>query len=51
MGVKQLYNDNVRKLPNEYGDFSVMLFKLVHVLLFMNVNYYVRFLKILFNMH
>ena len=24
MGIKQLYNDNVRKLPNEYGDVSVM---------------------------
>ena len=25
MGIKQLYNDNLRKLPNEYGDVSVML--------------------------
>ena len=24
MGIKQLYIDNLRKLPNEYGDFSVM---------------------------
>ena len=24
MGIKQLYNANVRKLPNEYGDVSVM---------------------------
>ena len=24
MGIQQLYNDNVRKLPNEYGDVSVM---------------------------
>ena len=24
MGIKELYNDNVRKLPNEYGDVSVM---------------------------
>ena len=24
MGLKQLYNDNLRKLPNEYGDVSVM---------------------------
>ena len=24
MGIKQLYNYNVRKLPNEYGDVSVM---------------------------
>ena len=23
MGIKQLYNDNLRKLPNEYGDVSV----------------------------
>ena len=26
MGIKQLYNDNLRKLPNEYGDVSVMFF-------------------------
>ena len=24
MGIKQLYNDNLRKLPKEYGDVSVM---------------------------
>ena len=24
MYIKQLYNDNLRKLPNEYGDVSVM---------------------------
>ena len=24
MGIKQLYNYNLRKLPNEYGDVSVM---------------------------
>ena len=24
MGIKELYNDNFRKLPNEYGDVSVM---------------------------
>ena len=24
MGIKQLYNDNLRKLPSEYGDVSVM---------------------------
>ena len=24
MGIKQLYNDHLRKLPNAYGDFSVM---------------------------
>ena len=24
MGTKQLYNDNLRKLPNEYGDVSVI---------------------------
>ena len=24
MRIKQLYNDNLRKLPNEYGDVSVM---------------------------
>ena len=26
MGTKQLYNDNLRKLPNEYGDVSVTLY-------------------------
>ena len=25
MGIKQLHNDNLRKLPNEYGDVSVMI--------------------------
>ena len=25
MGIKQLYNDNLRKLPNEYGDVSIMI--------------------------
>ena len=24
MGIKQLYNDNLRKVPNEYGDVSLM---------------------------
>ena len=24
MGIKQLYNDNLQKLPNEYWDVSVM---------------------------
>ena len=24
MGIKEIYNDNLRKLPNEYGDVSVM---------------------------
>ena len=24
MGINQLFNDNLRKLPNEYGDVSVM---------------------------
>ena len=24
MGIQQLYNDNLRKLPNEYGDISIM---------------------------
>ena len=26
MDIKQLYNDNLRKLPNEYGDVSIMCF-------------------------
>ena len=26
MGTKQIHNDNLRKLPNEYGDVSVMYF-------------------------
>ena len=34
MGIKQLYNDNLRKLPNEYGDVSVMLYKI-------NLNKYI----------
>ena len=25
MGIKQIYNDNLRKLPKEYGDVSVMV--------------------------
>ena len=25
MGIKQLYNDNLPKLPNEYGNVSVMV--------------------------
>ena len=25
MGLKKLYNDNLRKLPNEYRDVSVMV--------------------------
>ena len=24
MGIKQVYNDNLRKLPNKYRDVSVM---------------------------
>ena len=31
MGIKQLYNDYLRKLPNEYGDVSVMSFFLSFV--------------------
>ena len=27
MGIKQLYKDNLGKLPNEYGDVSVMINK------------------------
>ena len=26
MGIKQLYDDNLRKLPNEYGDVSVIIY-------------------------
>ena len=25
MGIIQLYNNNLRKLPNEYGDVSIMV--------------------------
>ena len=32
MGIKQLYNDNLRKLPNKYGDVSVMAFVLAFAL-------------------
>ena len=31
MGIKQLYNDNLRKLPNEYGDGSVMIKINMHI--------------------
>ena len=31
MGIKQLYNDNLRKLPNEYGDVSVMNIQNYHL--------------------
>ena len=35
MGIKQLYNDNLRKLPNEYGDVSVMvIIKRMYVFVF-----------------
>ena len=27
MGIKQLFNDNLQKLLNEYGDVSVMYLK------------------------
>ena len=30
MGIIQLYNDNLRKLPNEYGDVSVMFAQTVY---------------------
>ena len=30
MDIKHLYNDNLRKLPNNYGDVSVMMFFLHH---------------------
>ena len=32
MGIKQLYNDNLRKLPKKYGDVSVMCFHGVNVI-------------------
>ena len=32
MGIKQLYNDNLRKLPNEYGDVSVMPTPSYHII-------------------
>ena len=28
MGIKQFYNDNLRELPNEYGDVSVMIWQI-----------------------
>ena len=36
MGIKQLYNDNLRKLLKEYGDVSVMLHKTFAVVLHNN---------------
>ena len=35
MGIKQLYDDNLRKLLNEYGDVSVMKENLT---VFVNIN-------------
>ena len=29
MGIKQLYNDNLQKLPNEYGDVSIMYMEIL----------------------
>ena len=37
MGIKYLYNDNLRKLPNEYGDVSVMQIAKIF-LLFGSIN-------------
>ena len=34
MGLKQLYNDNLRTLPNEYGDVSVMQSEICKVAFF-----------------
>ena len=35
MGIKQLYNDNLRKLPNEYREVSVMFWlKFLEVYIF-----------------
>ena len=31
MGIKQLYNDNLRKLTNEYGDVSVMYMHVIRM--------------------
>ena len=31
MDIKQLYNDNLRKLPNEHGDVSVMDIQLIAI--------------------
>ena len=42
MGIKQLYNDNLRKLPNEYGDVSVMNGADVVFILFSSVTYTTR---------
>ena len=40
MGIKQLSNDNLRKLPNEYGDVSVMYLK--NKIIFLSVYYLVH---------
>ena len=31
MGIKQLYNDNLLKLPNEYKDVSVMKYSKLYI--------------------
>ena len=36
MGIRLLYNNNLRKLSNEYGDFSVM--KNIYAKLFFQIN-------------
>ena len=41
MGIKQLYKDNLRKLPNEYGGVSVM-----STYDFMGVKYSKMFIQI-----
>ena len=48
MGIKQLYNDNLRNLPNEYGDVSVMynLKKITPLFCFKTHVLYIIFLKL-----
>ena len=40
MGIKQLYNDNLRKLPIEYGDVSVMQSSTDYLSLFVSSQTY-----------
>ena len=50
MGIKQLYNYNLRNLPNEYGDVSVMFFQFYYKVLGKNKGsiFFNQFVKSLF---
>ena len=43
MGIKQLYNDNLRKLPNECGDVSVMFSTILDFILLYHLYHSVMY--------